>query len=162
MKRYVITIIKISLVLYIAILFLLLFVRNRGNWWTNLSVLEYAMMHINLVPFKTIGGYIDAIMKGTMNVNIPLENIFGNLIMFLPAGMYLPLFCEKVDSIKKLIIYMLQIFLLIELGQFLTKRGSFDIDDLILNLAGAVIGYLLWRSRPVQKILDKMGKEKQS
>lgn len=156
MKRYFVTVVKISLVVYIAILFILLFVRQRGNWWTDLSMFEYARMHLNLIPFRTIGGYVDAMINQTMNFNIPLENLLGNLFMFLPAGMYLPFFSEKVDSIKKCMLGMIPIFFVIELGQFLTKRGAFDIDDLILNMVGAVIGYLLFQSRLVQGILHKI------
>ena len=117
---------------------------------------EYALMHMNLVPFKTILGYVQAIKDQTMNLNIPLENLFGNLLMFLPAGIYLPFFSDKIDSVKKMILGMLPIFLMIEVGQFLTKRGAFDIDDLILNMLGAVIGYLILKSRPIQKLLFKL------
>lgn len=158
MRRYFVTIVKMSFVLYLAVLFILLFVRQRGNWWSDLSMVEYAMMHMNLVPFKTIGGYIKAIADQSMNLNIPIENLLGNLLMFLPAGMYLPFFSEKINSLKKLILGMIPFFLIIELGQFFTKRGAFDIDDLILNLAGAIIGYLIWRSKPVQKMLYKLNR----
>lgn len=155
MRRYIITAVKISLVIYVSILFVLLFVRHRGSWWMDLSPLEYARMHMNLIPFRTIGGYIKAIFDGSMNLNIPLENLFGNLLMFLPLGIYLPFFHKKIDSLKKCIMSILPIFLVIEIAQFLTKRGAFDIDDLILNLAGAVIGYLIWNSNLVQGILEK-------
>jgi len=156
MKRYFVTAIKISFVVYIAILFIILFVRHRGNWWSDLSVFEYALMHMNLVPFKTILGYVQAIKEQTMNLNIPLENLFGNLLMFFPAGLYLPSFSDKIDSLKKFVLGMMPIFLVIEVVQFLTKRGAFDIDDLLLNMLGAVIGYLIWKSRPVQKLLHKI------
>ncbi|MBE5956034.1 MAG: VanZ family protein [Lachnospiraceae bacterium] len=156
MKRYVTTAVKISMVLYIAVLFLLLFVRHRGSWWMDLTPWEYARMHMNLIPFRTIGGYIKAIFDGSMNLNIPLENLFGNLLMFLPMGCYLPFFIRKIDSLKKYLWRMFPIFFSIEIAQFLTKRGSFDIDDLILNLLGAILGYILWRSRFVQGILAKL------
>jgi len=156
MKRYVTTAVKISMVLYIAVLFLLLFVRHRGSWWMDLTPWEYARMHMNLIPFRTIGGYIKAIFDGSMNLNIPLENLFGNLLMFLPMGCYLPFFIRKIDSLKKYLWRMFPIFFSIEIAQFLTKRGSFDIDDLILNLLGAILGYLFWRSRFVQGILAKL------
>ena len=158
MRRYIITAVKISLVIYVSILFVLLFVRHRGSWWMDLSPLEYARMHMNLIPFRTIGGYIKAIFDGTMNLNIPLENLFGNLLMFLPLGIYLPFFHKKIDSLKKCIMSILPTFLVIEIAQFLTKRGAFDIDDLILNLAGAVIGYLIWNSKLVQGVLEKIGR----
>ena len=145
MKRYITTAIKISMVVYIAVLFILLFVRHRGSWWMDLTPFEYARMHLNLVPFKTIGGYIKAVFDGSMNLNIPLENLFGNLIMFLPFGLYIPFFNKKIDSLKKFILSIVPIFLIIEMAQFMTKRGAFDIDDLILNLTGAILGYLIWK-----------------
>ena len=154
MRHYIITAVKISLVIYVSILFVLLFVRHRGSWWMDLSPFEYARMHMNLIPFRTIGGYIKSIFDGSMNLNIPLENLRGNLFMFLPLGIYLPFFQKKIDSLKKFILGMTSIFLIIEIAQFLTKRGSFDIDDLILNLAGAVIGYLIWE-KLIQGILRK-------
>ena len=156
MRRYFITAVKISLVIYISILFLLLFVRHRGSWWTDLSPFEYAMMHMNLIPFKTMGGYIKAIFDGSMNLNIPLENLFGNLLMFLPLGMYLPFFCSWIDRLKRFLYFVLPVFLVIEIAQFLTKRGAFDIDDLILNMAGAVLGYCIFRSRMVQDMIKKL------
>ena len=158
MRRYFITAVKISLVIYISILFLLLFVRHRGSWWSDLSPFEYAMMHMNLIPFKTIGGYIKAVFDGSMNLNIPLENLLGNLFMFLPLGIYLPFFFSKTDSLKKFICSILPVFLVIEIAQFLTKRGAFDIDDLILNMAGAIAGYFIWRSKIVQNLLKKIEK----
>lgn len=111
----------------------------------DLTPFEYARMHLNLVPFKTIGGYIKAVFDGSMNLNIPLENLFGNLIMFLPFGLYIPFFNKKIDSLKKFILSIVPIFLIIEMAQFMTKRGAFDIDDLILNLTGAILGYLIWK-----------------
>ena len=101
MKRYFLTAVKISFVVYLAILFILLFVRYRGGWWNDLTVWEYAKMHMNLIPFKTIAGYIESFSNQTMNLNIPLENLFGNLFMFLPMGIYFPFFSEKIDNIKK-------------------------------------------------------------
>ncbi len=154
MKRYFLTAVKISFVVYLAVLFILLFVRYRGGWWNDLTVWEYAKMHMNLIPFKTIAGYIEAASNQTMNLNIPLENLFGNLFLFLPMGIYFPFFSEKIDNAKRFLLSMLPILVVIEVVQFMTKRGAFDIDDLLLNLLGAVIGYLIYKSSPVQWIFN--------
>lgn len=122
----------------------------------DLSPIEYAMMHVNLIPFKTIGGYITAMTDGSMNWNIPLENLLGNFFMFLPMGLYLPFIRERIDSVKSFVFSLVPIFFVIELAQFLTRRGSFDIDDFILNLLGALLGYWIWRSSFVQKLVDKI------
>lgn len=156
MRRYVITAIKISFVVYLSILFIILFVRHRGVWWSDMTIWEYAMMHMNLIPFKTIGGYVDAIVNQTINLNIPLENLLGNLLMFLPMGIYIPFFYEKVNTVRKMMLSMLPVMLFIEIGQFVTKRDSFDIDDFLLNMFGAVIGYLIWNSRFMQRIAERV------
>ena len=122
---------------------------------------QYSGKQLIPYPYKYSSGQIVGITynsnddDGSMNLNIPLENLFGTLFMFLPLGIYLPFFHKKIDSLKKCILSILPIFLVIEIAQFLTKRGAFDIDDLILNLAGAVIGYLIWNSNLVQGVLEK-------
>lgn len=136
--------VKISFVLYLSILFLLLFVRHRGMIWSDLSAWQYARIHMNLIPTKTILEYAGALFHGTMNWQIPVENIFGNFFLFLPMGIYLPCFYKNIDNYKKFLSVMTILLLLVEGMQFLTKRGSFDIDDFILNLCGALIGYLIW------------------
>ena len=76
MRRYVITAIKISFVVYLSILFIILFVRHRGVWWSDMTIWEYAMMHMNLIPFKTIGGYVDAIVEIAAFYSIPVLDLY--------------------------------------------------------------------------------------
>jgi glycopeptide antibiotics resistance protein len=44
---------------------------------------------------------------------------------------------------------------IIEVLQLLTRRGSFDIDDIILNTLGALIGLTIWKTKAIQYILNK-------
>lgn len=145
MRQLVENVMKISFVLYLAILFLLLFVRQRGMIWSGMTMWQYAQMHGNLIPFRTILEYIKAIADGSMNLNIPLENLLGNLLLFFPMGIYLPYFYKNADTMRKFLSIMLILVLLVETIQFATKTGAFDIDDILLNLTGAAAGYLLWR-----------------
>lgn len=137
-------IIKASILVYVLVLIYLLYGGNRGIW-SNMSTIEYALFQMNLIPFKTIGEYIVAIFDGSINLYIPVTNLVGNLFMFFPMGMYVPLFFEKVNSLKKYTITMSVILLIIELTQFISRRGSFDIDDFILNMTGAIIGFGIWK-----------------
>ncbi|MFA5676204.1 MAG: VanZ family protein [Christensenellales bacterium] len=73
--------------------------------------------------------------------------------MFLPAGIYLPYYVKRIKTLKSCAATMLIILIFIELIQFLTRRGSFDIDDLILNMLGVVIGYMIWKIKFVQRLL---------
>lgn len=142
--------IKIGLVLsftfYVFILTILLFFGGRSNgWMAVLTFLEYMKYSSNFVPFKTISTYINAIFSGNMNLDIPLKNLFGNLLMFLPMGIYLPYFIKRLKRIGSFSVTFMIILLVIEITQSLSRRGSFDIDDFILNTIGALIGFGVWK-----------------
>jgi glycopeptide antibiotics resistance protein len=146
----------LSFVLYLFVLLVLLFLgTSRGYMWADLSWIEYIKSASNFVPFKTIKMYMNAMIHGSMNVEIPIKNLIGNFIMFIPMGMYLPFFIKRINS--KSIFFTTMFFLLfvIEVIQLGTRRGSFDIDDFILNMAGALIGFSIWRSKFVSGIFNK-------
>ncbi|EOR21425.1 hypothetical protein A499_23332 [Niallia nealsonii AAU1] len=142
--------IKIGLVLsftfYVFILTILLFFGGRSNgWMADLTFLEYMKYSSNFVPFKTISTYINAIFSGNMNLDIPLKNLFGNLLMFLPMGIYLPYFIKRLKRISSFSVTFMIILLVIKITQSISRRGSFDIDDFILNTIGALIGFGVWK-----------------
>ena len=64
--------------------------------------------------------------------------------MFAPMGIFLPMLFAKIKSWKKYCTVVILILLGIEVIQFLTKRGSFDVDDLIFNMTGALLGFWVW------------------
>jgi glycopeptide antibiotics resistance protein len=100
---------------------------------------HFTSASINLVPFKTILMYL----KGLLPLNIAVRNLAGNILVFLPMGMLLPAITNKLRSYKKIAICSVLLSLSIELTQLLLKVGSFDIDDLILNTLGGILGYTL-------------------
>lgn len=158
MKKIIRVIFGISFILYLLALVMLLFVGVmfvgiRGNIWADLSLIEYIKSSSNFVPFKTISTYIQAIFDGSMNIDIPIKNLVGNLIMFLPMGIYLPFFIVKINKVSIFTILMIILLFFIETIQLVTRRGSFDIDDFILNTVGALIGFGFWKSKFVQKLL---------
>lgn len=67
--------------------------------------------------------------------------VIGNVLMFIPMGMLLPLCFKKINN-KSIVIYAILIPLMIEFFQPIIGR-SFDIDDLIMNFLGIIIGYLI-------------------
>ncbi|RIW30740.1 VanZ family protein [Bacillus salacetis] len=135
---------NISFIFYLLALIVILFLGSlRGNVYTDLTLYEYIKSSSNFIPFKTITSYVSAIFDGTMNMNIPIKNLVGNLLLFLPMGIYLPYFIRSLNRVSMFTVSMIVLLLTIELIQLLTRRGSFDIDDLILNMIGAFIGYSL-------------------
>ncbi|MFS0658695.1 VanZ family protein [Niallia alba] len=145
MKKLIKIGLVISFTFYVFILTILLFFGGRSNgWMADLTFLEYMKYSSNFVPFKTISTYINAIFSGNMNLDIPLKNLFGNLLMFLPMGIYLPYFIKRLKRISSFSVTFMIILLVIEITQSISRRGSFDIDDFILNTIGALIGFGVW------------------
>ena len=153
MKKLIKIILNISFVFYLIALAVLLFLGSRGFIWSGLTMIEYIKNSSNFVPFKTISTYIKAFFDGSMNIEIPIKNLFGNLLMFLPAGIYLPYYIRKINKISVFIIAMSIVLVVIEVVQVVARRGSFDIDDYILNMLGALIGFGIWKTEFVKKLL---------
>lgn len=100
---------------------------------------------INFIPFKTIVPYL----KGEPSVRIAAENLLGNIFAFSPLGFLLPLLFKRYERLKNVFWISFFISLLIELLQLICYLGSCDIDDIILNVLGSIMGlgvYLLFRS----------------
>ncbi len=98
----------------------------------------------NFTLFKTIRMYINYSYK--LN---SFENLAGNIVVFVPFGFLLPYVFEKG---RKFWVMLLNAFILvlgIEVFQLFSAFGAFDVDDILLNCLGAVLGYiifLIWES----------------
>ena len=86
----------------------------------------------NFIPFKEICRY-------SLLSNLFIKNIIGNILLFIPMGMYLT---YKLHKLYIIIILALFFPLLIEVLQLFINR-VFDIDDIILNFLGTIIGYFI-------------------
>ena len=154
MKKSLRIIFNVSFIVYLIVLMFLLFLNSRNYFWMqDMSLLNYFKQTTNLVPFKTISTYIKALFDQTMNIDIPIKNLVGNLIMFLPMGIYLPTFIKKLKRVGLFSLSMFSLLVIIEVLQLLTRRGSLDIDDFILNMFGALLGLSLWKKKSFQKFL---------
>lgn len=94
---------------------------------------------INLIPFHSINQYLSG-SSDTIR-RFAFGNVIGNIVIFIPLGLYLPLF--KKD--KRVLVNLLFIFfvsLVVEILQGLLGIGVSDIDDIILNSLGGGIGIL--------------------
>lgn len=73
-----------------------------------------------------------------------LLNILGNVVAFLPFGAFLPVFLEKSRNFWRTTLYSFELSLLAELWQLVFRVGCFDVDDLMLNTLGGMLGYALY------------------
>ncbi|MDA1477140.1 VanZ family protein [Bacillus changyiensis] len=94
----------------------------------------------NFIPFQTITYYV--FLANDINLNIRVENLTGNIIGFVPFGFIIPLLSSQFLSFKKVTLATCCLSLTFELLQLIFGFGSFDVDDLILNTLGGMIGYI--------------------
>lgn len=90
----------------------------------------------NYIPFKTILFYL----RGSNGFLIGAINILGNIGLLIPIGFLLPILFKNIKQLHiSLIAFLLGIS--IELTQAILHIGIFDIDDVILNALGVIIGF---------------------
>ena len=102
---------------------------------------------LNLDPLTTIRNYYVTYRNGHLTQSVFFTNILGNLLAFAPFGFFGPVLFEKMRSFWGFLWRMGVMIALVEIVQLMTYTGSCDVDDWILNMAGAVVVYL-WMQLP--------------
>ena len=72
-------------------------------------------------------------------------NVVGNIVGFVPGGFFLPIVSRRSKKWYNTFLISFGFSLSVETVQLVFKVGSFDVDDIILNVTGAVIGYILYQ-----------------
>lgn len=127
----------ILLVLYIAILVYVCFFSEgygRGD------ITPY--YRYNLVPFKEIRRFY--VYRDVVGAGAFITNLFGNVLAFMPFGFFVPVLRAKDRRLIRMAVNTFFLSLFIETVQLVTRVGSFDVDDLILNTLGGILGYVLF------------------
>ena len=117
---------------------------------------NFLLNSVNLIPFKTVIEYIVAFFNNTIPTHTIITNIFGNILAFAPFGFFAHVILNKKPSLLKFTLLMVSASLLIEVIQLIFLVGSCDIDDVILNVLGAVIGYLIFKTKICKKIIRRI------
>ena len=125
-------------------LWLLFGMRSGRLFWAPDGYWETLRENINLIPFRTISQYAEKLVNTKANGDSVI-NLFGNVIMFVPLGFFLPAVFPKARPFRRSMLIALLILCAVELIQFFTLLGSLDIDDVILNMVGVLVGYGVWR-----------------
>lgn len=140
---------KILFVLYIVfIIYFLIF----SDWYGRTGEMEE--YHYNLVLFKEIKRFWN--YREQVGMFAMFTNLFGNVIIFMPFGFFMPM-ASRYRSCFSAVFYSFGLSLCVETFQLLTRVGSFDVDDLLLNTVGGLAGYVIFavcaviRSRYVNK-----------
>lgn len=112
---------------------------------------EALPLRFNLVPLVHLFEY-----GSTRDI---IWNVVGNAAMFVPTGIVLPIVYKRLDRFWKVVCAGAYISLCIEVLQLPFPSRASDIDDILLNTLGVVVGYALyalvkWPVRKVRKDRD--------
>jgi glycopeptide antibiotics resistance protein len=97
----------------------------------------------NLIPFATIKNYV--VNYSHFNFDTWFINLFGNIAVFIPFGIFLPLLFFKLQRVFSFLAAFIISITSLEVLQMVFQVGSFDVDDILLNSVGALMGYGLYR-----------------
>ena len=151
---------KALFIIYCLLLITILFLNNEYRMGGFQNINTFSKEHFetsNLIPFATIIEYIIGVISNDINTSIVIINFATNLLLFAPMGFFIPvLFQSKIKNIKQFVIMITILTLIVEILQFITYRGSTDIDDIILNTIGAVSMYMIMRTKFAKKLLKKV------
>ena len=101
---------------------------------------EWLSTMYNFIPFRNAFDFFAAPVKTFYYALTILKNYIGNIVLFVPMGYFLPTFFKNCKNFKFYVIFIVLLILAVELVQFFSMLGAFDIDDVIMNVIGAIIG----------------------
>ncbi|MDD6306413.1 MAG: VanZ family protein [Clostridiales bacterium] len=124
------------LIYFFVLFYFLFFSEEMGRTYSE------RVYHYNLVPFKEIGRFIR--YRNVLGRKAVVLNLVGNVVAFMPFGAFLPIFSVRCRRILCTVWYSFELSLVVELLQLIFKVGSFDVDDLLLNTVGGMLGFLVY------------------
>lgn len=102
----------------------------------------YSTYRYNLVPFEEIKRFI--VYRSYVSLGSFLLNLVGNLLVFFPVGFLIPIWRLEKTGCIRIIIYSFLFSLCIETLQLITRVGVFDVDDLMMNTVGGLLGWICY------------------
>ena len=114
-------------------------ISSTGEFYFNVQW-SNKIASVNIIPFRTLFLYLQANPNIDNWSSLSMVNIFGNMFVFTPIGIFVPLLYRRLRSLKKILIVALVVTCFIEITQLFIGRST-DIDDVILNTIGVMIGY---------------------
>lgn len=130
---------------FAALILYMLFISWRLLFYAYMGNQRYILQEFcyNLVPFKTIIGFL----LNTQNISFKVwtYNLAGNIAAFMPLGFLLTSTLKRINNKKSTFSIALTLIIIAEVAQLVTRRGVFDIDDIILNMVGVGIGYYIYK-----------------
>ena len=128
----------------------LTFAQTKAHYWKDFDLMT------NFHPFETIRLYINAIKYDYIGMEIPLSNLVGNAMLFMPMAVFLPCLFRPMRKLWVFALTMLVMLVAVEALQLLLACGSCDVDDVLLNLSGTLIVFGILKLPFLQRLLMKL------
>ena len=130
--------------------YIVFFARRRRSFHYNYKI-NYLPLKNLVHTFRTLN------LQEKAEINNFYMNLFGNVILFIPfAFMLLALF--RITKLNTIVLAALLVSTFIEITQYFFQIGLADIDDIILNTLGAIIGFYLYKlfsQMPVGRVISQ-------
>lgn len=127
-------------VCFIAYLLLLGYMLFYSSYFGRVGNEEY---RYNLTFLQEIGRFY-SVGERTGDWNLFILNVLGNIVVFIPVGVFLPKLIARCKNLFLTALLTLELSFCVEVVQLVTKVGSFDVDDLFLNTLGGICGYIIY------------------
>lgn len=112
-------------------------------FFADMREIDHRNFELRTVPFETIRFYFYHLF--TFHNKIEFEkNVLGNIILFIPYG-FLGVLYPKLNQFQYLFLVFVILINIIEFSQYYFDRGTADIDDVILNTTGVIIGFIIYK-----------------
>ncbi|GAA4789108.1 hypothetical protein GCM10023220_12220 [Streptomyces ziwulingensis] len=122
-----------------AFLFMVAFAVVLARLTLNPSPASEALTHTNLHPGDSLKSYLDQ-----PALRDAFKQVGGNILLGVPFGVLVPVVAPRTRGLLKVLLLTAVVMLMVEFAQGAMITGrAFDIDDVILNTSGALVGYLL-------------------
>lgn len=131
----------VSVILFYFYILALVYFLLLSDGFGRLSV--YEEYHYNLIPFREIKRFI-VYWKAIDNIFLVVMNLFGNVLAFVPFGALIRWVINRSVKWYQVVGYTFLLSLSVEILQLIAKVGVFDIDDLILNTFGGLVGFWIY------------------
>jgi len=143
---------------------------NKGKYIARILLLIYLLLLVRLIilkyPIPVLRGIMDEwelsnAKAGVATANLTLfktirmyiryydrlngfDNLIGNVLVFMPLGVLIPLAFPGTDCFWMILLHSFWLSLCIELFQLVSHFGAFDVDDILLNTLGGILGFCLF------------------
>lgn len=126
-------------VLFLLYIIFLIYFLCFSEWYGRVgTTAEY---RYNLELFKEIKRFMD--YREELGLFAVCTNLLGNIFIFVPYGFFVAM-ASRYRGFGKTFFYSFGLSFCVEIFQLVTRVGSFDVDDILLNTLGGVIGYIVF------------------